>query len=195
MKPTDLLVLCTRPPMHDDVSGALKGIGRSYTTLEDKVFASMGRYFSVCARDHIEIAPHLAEQLPAQYKNRAHMIFRQKGGAEYRQLRESASHRWQEVGLEGRTALFLVHDREPWPGGPRLLAVFGVGGNETLVWAYLLSKKYWKKLDLASTCFVMMEMKTIKIPSRPGDLTFADNLEVEMLLHAPIGGAVEAIGS
>jgi hypothetical protein len=35
--------------------------------------------------------------------------------------------------------------------GPRLLAVFGAGGTETLVWAYLLATKEFELLKRAAT--------------------------------------------
>jgi hypothetical protein len=195
LRPQDLIVLTTRPPIDDAASDALKQLPRSYTALEEKIMREMRKCFPICARDRIEIAPHLAGHLPPRFQDRANMVFRQKGGAEYRFLRKNGSLKWQEYDQTPRTALFLVHDLEPWPGGPRLLAAFGVGGNETLVWAHLLRKKYWRELNIDDSRFVMMEMTTVKIPDQPDDLSFADDLKLELLLNVPIGKLAPVAGN
>ncbi|MFH1681017.1 MAG: hypothetical protein ABIH26_10275 [Candidatus Eisenbacteria bacterium] len=189
LKPSDLLVLTTRPPMDDVYSEARKAMCPSYTTLEEKVFNTFRSFFDICARDQIKIARFMADRLPAKYADRGQIQFRQRQCADYRFVRRDEKGRWKVVQGDRRTALFLVLTGDSWPNGPRLLAVFGIGGNETLVWAYLLQTRLWRDLQIDSPRFVMAEMKTGKIPPRPHDLSFADNLDVRVLLNVPLEDA------
>ena len=55
IKPSDLVVLTTRPPLSDKTHGDKKKMLRSCTHLEDQVFKACRKYFKVCARPHVEI--------------------------------------------------------------------------------------------------------------------------------------------
>jgi hypothetical protein len=55
IKPEDLVVLTTRPPLSDDTHGDKKKMLRSCTHLEDQIFKACKKYFRVCARSHVEI--------------------------------------------------------------------------------------------------------------------------------------------
>jgi hypothetical protein len=57
---SDLLVLTTRPPLHDAVRHLKHPIRRSHTSLEDCVLTAFAAYFEVCARDQVKLAGPLA---------------------------------------------------------------------------------------------------------------------------------------
>ncbi len=186
LKPSDILLVTTRPPMDDVYSKPRRASCPSYTMLEAKIFVSLRVCFEMCSRDMIKLARFLADRLPPKYADRAQIQFRQNQSADYRFVRSHEKGRWKEFEGDRRTALFLIFLSEPWPNGPQLLAAFGVGGNETLFWARLLATRFRKELEIRSSRFVMAEMKQGRIPRRPNDLRFVDDWEVRMLLSVPI---------
>ena len=56
IKPDDLLVLTTRPPLDDGAHGDKKYLARSFTHLEDQVFLECRKYLAVCARSHVQLS-------------------------------------------------------------------------------------------------------------------------------------------
>ena len=57
IKPDDLIVLTTRPPLDDSRHGDKKRLGESYTHLEEQVFLEFRKYLAVCARSHVRLTP------------------------------------------------------------------------------------------------------------------------------------------
>lgn len=184
----DLLVLSTRPPLDDESGGAKKYVTPSHTSLEKKVFKVMRGYLSICTRDHVRLTSFLAGRLPDELANRGDLEFHQNVGASYKGLKKYEDLRWQKPDDLSRTAAYLVYTSPLWDNGPRLLCVFGMGGTEGLIWAYLLRTKYWRelKIELDAPRFVMAEMITEKLPLRPTTLAFADNWDVDILLNTTL---------
>lgn len=169
--PDDILLLSTRPPLDDRETGDRFPIARSYTLHERLLFAADGplrKWFVRCARSEI-ILSHDAAAISPEIRERQRMWFRQHGGPYY-QSYSAPRGRWIYPGkTDRRTAAFLICAEEAWPGGPKLLAAFGMGGTATLVWAYLLAKRFSDLL--LTTPFAMVELEG-KYPKHPRRMAF-----------------------
>jgi hypothetical protein len=135
---TDLLVLPTRPPMDDRRQGDKRTIPTSGSWLEQLVFRGLPRFFKVCSRSHIILSSRVARLLPNTAADHGEIVFRQSTGAWCERYRAIRNGQWVEPASQRTTAGYLAYLPRVWPNGPRLLAVFGLGGLETLVWAHLL---------------------------------------------------------
>jgi hypothetical protein len=70
---------------------------------------------------------------------------------------------------------------QAWHGGPALLTVFGMGGTETLVWAYRLATQYRGVIGSRHVPFLMAEFTEPGRPERPDTMAFADHWNVRLL--------------
>jgi len=169
LKPSDLLLLTTRPALDDRVDPARSYINRSYTTLEDKVFKALRQYFQHCSRTHVLLSEYVMHKY-AQVGERFNIQFRQN------QTQNQTQNPKQNLGSvydsinrhkppsSNLTAMYMVFIERAWENGPKLLCAFGMGGPETLIWAYLLRTKFHDLV--ASQEFVMAEME--ERPILPG---------------------------
>jgi hypothetical protein len=176
----DLLLLTTRPPMHDMIVGDKKGFRPSFTTLEDKLFQGpLGERFERSARSEILLTEETASISPEIAKRRS-IIFRQNGGGAAYKSYGSGMGEWTRFKERpALTAAFLLYAEHAWPGGPGFLAAFGMSGTETLVWCYQLATRFSHLL--CTTPFAMAEMRTGELPERPGSIDFADSWEITIL--------------
>lgn len=180
----DLLLLQTRPPMDDLDVGCRRPIQPSETPLERRLFADDGplrKWFTRCARSEIVLSNAAADISP-EIRRRQRMWFRQHGGAAC-QSYSSARGQWTyPEKSDPWTVAFLVYAEHAWPGGPKLLASFGMGGTATLVWATLLADRFADLL--LTTPFAMVELSG-KWPKYPGSMAFAKRCEATILGAAP----------
>jgi hypothetical protein len=139
---SDLLVLPTRPPVHDKEHGDKRTIATSGSWLEKKVFRSLKAVFRTCSRSHIILSTGIERLLPKETADHCDIVFRQSTGAWYERYRKNAETQWVDLSrLRNRprtTAGYLVYTPNLWSDGPSLLAAFGLGGLETLIWARIL---------------------------------------------------------
>jgi hypothetical protein len=164
----DLLVLPTRPPLHDKGEGQpRRHLRPSSTALERAVHAPFELFFQRCARNAVSLAEEPARRLDPERKNRRSTTY-------YQYTRNGLEVTWAFYKtLDGRkppnsrdrsTAVFLVHVPQLWKDGPGMLSAFGMGANETLLWCHLLRTRMRKMLVdvLHSTAprFVMCELGT-----------------------------------
>jgi hypothetical protein len=180
----DLLVLNTRPPMHDLSEEDKKRVPPGDNTLEDKVFQALKQYFDICARSRILLSKGIAERLPAKYENRAHIKFRQSHDGSYLKHRAYTDRLWQRPPRQMSTAFYLIQIPALWEDGPGLLNAFGMAGTETLVWNYILRTRFphW----VGRYEFLMAEVVPSKLPRQPTNLTFADDWKVTPILRIPL---------
>ena len=181
---SDLLVLTTRPPLHDMYQGARKQVERSNTELEEKVFASLERFFDVCSRSYMKLSAEVAMLLPETHGNRAEIVVRQHRGAGYLRLKEHEAYQ-QWVSYEGNrrlTAGYLIYLTETWENGPALLASFGMGGRETLIWNHLIRTRFPDILD--SQVLVLGEIEWMEEGpmKKHSGLKFSEDWPVEIFL-------------
>ena len=165
---TDLLVLPTRPPLHDKGEGQpRRHLRPSSTALERAVHAPFNLFFHRCARNVVTLADPPAGLLPEDKRNR-------KSTTYYQYTRNGLEVTWAFYKtLDGRkpsssrdrtTAVFLVYVPALWTDGPSLISAFGMGANETLLWCHLLRTRMNKLLlDVLRSPvprFVMCELYT-----------------------------------
>lgn len=143
----DLLVLPTRPPLNDDGGEDQKKVARSYTWLEEQVFQALGaRVFAKCVRSRVELAAEAGadcQYAVAEFHSRSYALY-----AGYKSLKT----RFRTPTPTWQTAGYLIHtvlpENEHWKKGPpRLLAVFGMSGESTAVFAALLRTKHFGLLS------------------------------------------------
>ncbi|MCB0643697.1 MAG: hypothetical protein KDC44_18745 [Phaeodactylibacter sp.] len=193
LRQQDLVVCCTRPPLHDENYGTKKQVDRSNTPLEQRLFDLLHHYFEVCARERIRLAEPIAQHLPDSYKNRADIKFRQNfnradpmacSNAAFKELRPyPLQYPWEAPPEGERTAAYFLFHPAIWPKGPGLVLAFGMGGNETLVWNHLIRKRYPFLLEKPG--FAIAELSQMQIPTAPVNLDFADAWQSDLLLHLP----------
>jgi hypothetical protein len=182
VKPGDVLLQTTRPPIHDVHESPRKKVERGFTDLERPLFDVWGQYIAHCARSHMELHEALHDALPAGYENRRGMEFREAIGAPYKALNDFVGSGWRNTPKsERRTSAFLLRVEEAWEGGPGLIGAFGVDGTATLVWAYRLGRDLSHLLEEPG--FVVAEMKNTGVPDRPTDLRWAMDWKVEVLFR------------
>jgi hypothetical protein len=188
LKPGDLILLTTRPPLDDRFDPAKSYFNRSYTTLEDKVFVALRKYFQHCSRIQVFLSDYVVGKYP-QVRERCNIQFRQNQTQNLKQnlknnLKQNLGAAYDSINRHkppssNRTALYMVFIESAWENGPRLLCAFGMGGPETLIWTHLLRTRF---PDLvASQEFIMAEVE--EQPIRPGcdSLSEVDKWEVEIL--------------
>ena len=138
--PTDLIVLVTRPPLDDEPHDD-KPVQRSGTDLEGRVLGALRTWFlEYCSRVEVRLHPRLRERLELKRPDAA-----RRGCIEYSQKTGAYKSTWTHqflgvppVGREGgrlRTGGYLIFTPKGWPGGPGILAAFGMSGFQTMTWA------------------------------------------------------------
>jgi len=191
---TDLLVLTTRPPLDDDSEVHRKAINRSSTKLESSVLdETLCNYFDCCSRAHVMVNEKFADFMT--FPDRSEIEFHvfqdtEHGGhkSRYKRYRDvhackgTEAHRWHDPKEQNLTAAYMILTRIK--DGPMLLNAFGMGGQTTLIWCYLLRTKF--AYLLKSPRFVIAEIETDPRPLRPATLSFALKWKVTLLLNHPL---------
>jgi hypothetical protein len=182
LKPSDLLVMTTRPPLNDDRVLGRKVVSRSHNPLENKVFSIVKNYLEHCSRGRVSLTSYWQNRLPAPFGSLANLEFQTHGGSAKITTRLPAL----RPANGDLTATYLLYV----PGQdnhPALLCSFGLGGTEGLVFSYLLRKRYghtFLKLE-DSPRFLMGLIETKNYPKRPLTLSFADDWRMTLLDFSP----------
>jgi len=195
LRPSDLLLLCTRPPMDDDVpvqddatharrkeKPARKASVRSCTTLEENVFRTIRRWVPFSGRTRTGVCDEAA-RLSVEIAERQCCDFRQNGGPDYTQYGPLNGRPKVFRKRPNLTAAYLVYAEHAWPGGPALLAVWGMAALETMVWCRYLA--HARPDLLRTTAFAFAELRTVEHPDR-APVSFADDWPIRILGTAPI---------
>jgi len=139
----DLLVLTTRPPLDDEIERDKKRIMRSRSMLEDRVVDGLRPlFFTSCARSRVVLSAEVLERFDGADLRPALLHFRQNNWAwcyeitHYKGPKES----WRNAAPRPRTFAFLVSTAAQHSTA-RVLAAFGMGGTETLLWTRWLRTK------------------------------------------------------
>lgn len=190
----DILVLTTRPPLDDDLESDKKAINRSGTGLEISVLdETLRSQFDCCSRARVMINEKFAGFMT--HPDRSEVEFHvfqdtEHGGhkSRYKRFRDvhaqkgTEEHKWHDPGGQNLTAAYMTLTRIK--DGPMLLNAFGMGGQTTLIWCYLLRTKFAHLLR--SPRFVIAEIETESRPLRPATLSFALESKVTLLLNHPL---------
>jgi hypothetical protein len=200
----DTLVLTTRPALDDDEEEGARTprapLRRTSTNLEERVFATLRLYFPHCDRRNVEISPNLSRYLHENDKDRACIEFRMhnrsvkdsfESGATYHKLKrhlapDDLEPVWHACpnNFALRTATYFVYTPPIWKGGPRVLASFGLGGTETLIWNYLVRTKY--AYLTGAPRFFLGELDEGGLTTDTSKLDFATDLKVRTLIDVPL---------
>jgi hypothetical protein len=187
LKNSDLLVLTTRPPINgDEEQEANRHVDRSYSTLEREVLEAICAYFDKALRKRVKLNKLYAGELNGKFKNRADIIFNQTYGAHVVKFRQYGTRQtWHKPKVDITTVFYLVLTPPvPRLNGARILASFGMGGTETLIWSHILRTSYWKKLglDVNEPRMLMVEVENnIGRLSEIVDIGFIDRLMARQL--------------
>lgn len=134
---SDLILLATRPPLDDrGVEAAFEGKRKLLSSghdLEKLVLRSLRGFFAKCDRETIR----LDESVPLGENDWLREVhFYQSKGAAVRYY--AVRGKRMAPDCRNRTVGYLISVPGRGNGVPRLLAAFGPGGTETLVFGYLL---------------------------------------------------------
>lgn len=185
-RPSDLLVLPTRPPLHDKVGvfpRRRKVIHETKTELEAALFGVLAKYFEFCSRKHVILSKYGASRIRVKDPQKwAHIEVYEYCGAEiYRHyigpepVRPDAPHK--------STIAFFLRANDVPGLSCDFIASFGMDGYGTLIWNRIIRQQHpeW----LAQPGFVMAELIFKKrIPEAPLTPGFVDDgacVEVRLL--------------
>jgi hypothetical protein len=188
-RPSDLLVLPTRPPLHDKVGiipPRRKIIHAAKTELEAALFKALARYFEFCTRKRVKLSQYGAGRIRVpDARNWEHVEVYEYCGAEIQKHYvgpEPVRHDWKP---KSSIAFFLRTDRVPGLDCG-FVASFGMDGYGTLIWNRFIRHTHpeW----LARPGFVMAELIFKQpIPAKPLTPDFVDDgacVEVRLLTNS-----------
>ncbi len=178
----DMLILCTRPPLDDREEADKARVHGSCSALEAKVFACIRRHLPRCARSRIQVCDEHALAYP-EVARRQYILLQQRHGAPIYRFRARGDTRWLQPPPGDRSSVaFLIYEDQLWPGGPALLAAWGMCGVDSLIWTSLLATRFRRLLGTVP--FVMAELTPPpKSASRPATLADATKWQVRLLTH------------
>ena len=184
--PADILVLTTRPPLHDRV-GIIpphrKVIRAAKTELEAALFGVLANYFEYCTRKHVQLTKQGVSLLRVEQPNNwAHVEFYEYCGAEIQRHYVGPEPVKPEPNRHSTVAFFLRANRLPKINCD-FVASFGMDGYGTLIWNRIVRIRFPELLKAPG--FVMAELIYKKpIPPKPLTPEFADSdscVEVRLL--------------
>lgn len=182
VRPGDLLVQNTRPPMNDMDEGPRKKIEPAYTDLEKRTFELVEPFISYCSRTHVELNERVCRDLRPGYEDRREMKFLQNSNyGPYSGLNARDGKGWHKPADGKRTPLFLLRLDEAWKGGPGFLCAFGMDGCATQLWSYLLARKFPHLLSRPG--FTIAEMVIGSMHERITDLRWSMDWKIELVLE------------
>jgi len=183
----DVLVLTTRPPLDDERHEDRKFVARSHSDLENAVFDGLRQCIQECARTRIQLSAPMTRHLDEKAIHKAGMRFRENKNALLVEFHPEGRVRPLPIPQEERlTAGFLVHLPRIDRYGCELIASFGMGGVETLVWNRIVRNHPQYQSWITKPVFVVAELNLKNLPPRPITLHFASQVEVRILLEHPL---------
>lgn len=173
----DVLLLTTRPPM-DDEYGEMHPLVKTNSELETEIFKVLRKMcFKTCKRTRISLCDHLREALQPGFEKRFSARFYSTGMDAPYMERDPVTKRSLR---SDKSAGYLVHV-PLGQGRPHLLAIFGMSGSMSLLWAYRLRKMPELAWALEEPSLLMAEISmTEPIPERPTTFKFCDNWIVDI---------------
>ena len=183
VKSEDLILLTTRPPMHDQHQGDRRQVKRGFTDLEATIFDVCGQFIKKSSRSHIVLTDSASRHLTEGYEGLAEMKFFVAQGAPFKALNAHDGKGWSKYRGPEATATFLLHVDSMWEGGPGLLCAFGVDGVATLGWAYRLRHGLVHLFE--GNRFLVAHVALGEVPSQATSLSWADDWRIDIALdHA-----------
>ncbi len=173
----DVLLLTTRPPM-DDEFGEKHPLGKTNSELEIAIFKVLRREcFNTCKRTRISLCDHLKGAMQPGFERRFSARFYSTGAYAPYMERDPIAKRSLR---SDKSAGYLVHV-PLGQGRPHLLAVFGMNGPMSLLWAYRLGRMRELAWAIKAPSLLMAEISVTNIiPDRPTTFGFCDQWKVDI---------------
>jgi hypothetical protein len=195
----DLMVLTTRPPYTDTFQR--RKIYRTDHIYEKQLLKQIGSdvCFTSLSRAVMFLHKKLAIQLKPGFENRASISFyihsnKDNKSAGYKQISDYGlgSERnwknWNSISKKQRSCAFLIFHKAK-NLLPRMLYVFGMGGEEGLIFSRILRNGLWEKLKInfdGPSRFVMVEFDIEFPKTLPTNLNFINDLKYDVILDTEI---------
>jgi hypothetical protein len=177
IKSSHLIVLTTRPPMDDVTHGDKKLVQPSHTHLEKQVFAECRKFFAVSSRSHVQLTPAAGANF-----EKAELVFHQHKSARLKFYKRLDEFRGRCVSKKSNISLgFFLRTKAIPEYGCGLLASFGMGSRETLVWNRIVRTRFPEWVNRPA--FIVAEMNLNAIPANPMTLEFVDQIKTKILLE------------
>jgi hypothetical protein len=192
----DLIVMVTRPPLHDASAGNRRYVPRSGTRLEASIFDSVSRHLGVCSRVRLRLSeeivseweraqtrtrPGESPQTPADFEFSLNCDARLKL---WKTLEPGSRAHRIDYGPDYRSIGCFLHLPRIEEFGCRLIVSFGMGSLENLIWNRIVRTRFDRWLDRPVVAIAEMDLNGI--PRDPVTLHFAENVPVKVLLEVPI---------
>lgn len=191
----DLMVLTTRPPYSDNHHR--RKIYRTDHIYEKQILKQIGRNacFISLSRQVMFLRKRLALQLKKEFEDRASItfyVYRNKAikSTGYRQISEFGWgverkwKKWKSKNNNQKSCAFLIFIKA---NGilPDMLYVFGMGGEEGLIFSRILRNGLWDKLEIdlnGPSRFVMVEFDIQVTEPYPTNLDFTKEINYNVIL-------------
>jgi hypothetical protein len=177
----DVLCQATRPPLSDFNQDDKKKVEPSNSTLERATFMHWWRYFGRCSRSSVVLRKDVASCLASEFKDRQEMTFNQKG-CHYQFLHEPEKKRSSKNPMgKSTSAAFLLRVDEIIPGGPGLVAAWGLNAESTLAWCRML--RHRASHLLAHRGLIMVDLHMTEAPDRTPTYGYMDDWKFDVVLE------------
>lgn len=184
---SDLMIMPTRPPKSDTESLHKRVIYKTGHQFEQAMFKQVGKCFISLSRKKSNLRHGLKRKIRPAFRNRGEISFRvnkkgKKMSAAYQKVtdyRIGEEESWSRISKIPHSCGFLM--LFPAKGLlPRMLYVFGMGGQEGLMFARMLKLGLWDRLEIdlnGPARFVMVEFPINNIPDQPTSLEFVKKVK------------------
>jgi hypothetical protein len=178
----DVVLTTTRFPINDDPSDK-KRVLRGHTEWEPLVLEAGSRVFASLSRRRSLLREHLWPLVRPGFEDRVNIVYRQRNGADFYELRTGARGRAHDPPAEKRTSAFLLNTRLG-EDGPTLIAAFAMDGVAAIAWSQILARRHpdW----LLEPGFTMVDLVRGPVPKRPTLLGFAPQWRMEIVLQTTL---------
>ena len=195
----DLMILTTRPPYSDTFQR--RTIYRTDHIYEKQILKQIGKdyCFTSLSRQVMFLYNKLSKQLKPGFENRASISFymhrnKDNVSAGYKQISEYGwGHErnwknWKTISKKQRSCAFLIF-RKANDLLPKMLYVFGMGGEEGLIFSRILRNGLWERLNIdldGASRFIMVEFD-FEFPEKfSTNLNFINDLNYDIILDTEI---------
>lgn len=195
----DLMLLTTRPPYSDKFQR--RKIYRTDHIYEIQMLKQIGRNvcFTSLSRQVMFLHKRLAMHLKKGFENRASISFymhrnKDNKSAGYKQISEYGWgqvrkwENWKSLSKKQRSSAFLIFHKAK-DLLPKMLYVFGMGGQEGVIFSRILRNGLWDKLNIdlyGSSRFIMVEFDIESPVKFPTNLDFIRHLNYDVILDTKL---------
>lgn len=196
----DLMILTTRPPLSDSEYHKRR-IYRTDHIYEKQMLEQINTYFTSLSRQVMCLKPEIAQKLIDGFKNRTSIEFyvnqnKSNKSAGYKEITCHDGHgverdrrTWNKVSKIQKSCAFIIFFKK---AGilPKMLHVFGIGGEEGLIFSRILRNGLWEKLDInlnGPSRIIMVEFEILVPEKYPTNLDFVKNLKYDVILDTELG--------